>query len=103
MIISPYTGPRTQPQLNLGAHVFDERQNGAVGLQGLGALRDAESAATSMRIWGWLSTASMAASTYHGYKRTGSVGWALGWGILGAIFPVVTPAIAVAQGFGKKK
>jgi hypothetical protein len=45
----------------------------------------------------------MAASAYHGYKRNDSVGWAIVWGGLGAIFPVLTPAIALAQGFGKSK
>lgn len=45
----------------------------------------------------------MAASVYHGYKRNRSVGWALVWGAAGAFFPIVTPAIALAQGFGKRK
>jgi hypothetical protein len=53
--------------------------------------------------WGILATASFAASVYHGYKRNDSVGWAIGWGVLGAIFPVITPTIAVAQGFAKPK
>lgn len=52
--------------------------------------------------WAIASTASMAASAYHGYKRNDSVGWAIGWGILGALFPVITPTIAVAQGYGKR-
>jgi len=47
--------------------------------------------------------ASTGLSAYHGYKRTGSIGWALGWGLLGGLFPVITPAIALAQGFGKRK
>lgn len=50
---------------------------------------------------GVVSTASMAASAYHGYKRNKSVGWALWWGLMGGMFPVITPTIAVAQGFGK--
>ena len=50
---------------------------------------------------GAVSTASMAASAYHGYKRNQSVGWALWWGLMGATFPVITPVIAVAQGFAK--
>jgi len=54
-------------------------------------------------VWAVLGTLSMAASTYHGYKRNNSVGWAIGWGILGAMFPVITPAVAVAEGFGKRK
>lgn len=43
------------------------------------------------------------AATYHGYKRSGSVGWALLWGVLGAAAPLVTNTVAVAQGFGKAK
>lgn len=52
-------------------------------------------------VWGVASTASLALSTYHGYKRNNSLGWALWWGLCGALFPVVTPAIALAQGFAK--
>lgn len=44
---------------------------------------------------------SPVACIYHGYKRNDSVGWALGWGLLGMLFPIVTPTVAVAQGFGK--
>lgn len=47
--------------------------------------------------------ASTVASTYHGYKRNDSIGWALWWGLMGSMFPVVTPTIAYAQGFGEKK
>lgn len=46
-------------------------------------------------------TAISAACAYHGYKRNESVGWAIWWGIAGAAFPVITPVIALAQGFGK--
>lgn len=56
---------------------------------------------TYWTVWGLLSTASMAASAYHGYKRNESVGWALVWGLCGALFPVITPVIAVAQGYGE--
>lgn len=55
-------------------------------------------------IWKALAAASVGVSAYHGYKRhNGSVAWAIGWGFLGGIFPVVTPAIAFAQGLGKVK
>lgn len=54
-------------------------------------------------IAGVLSLTSAAASGYHGYKRNESLGWALWWFLMGSIFPVVTPVIALAQGFGKKK
>lgn len=48
-----------------------------------------------------VSVASAALSAYHGYRRNESVGWAILWGIMGGLAPVITPAIAVAQGFGK--
>lgn len=48
-----------------------------------------------------VSMLSMAASTYHGYKRNKSVGWAIWWGVMGAMFPIITPVIAFAQGYGK--
>ena len=51
-------------------------------------------------VWALLATASMAASAYHGYRRNESIGWALWWGLMGAMFPVITPVIALAQGFG---
>lgn len=49
-----------------------------------------------------VSIVSSAASAYHGYKRNDSVGWAVAWGLLGAAFPVITPVVAVAQGYGKR-
>ena len=49
-----------------------------------------------------LSTISAILSGYHGYKRNNSIGWAIGWFALGGIFPVITPTIAFAQGFGKR-
>lgn len=40
----------------------------------------------------------------HGFKRNNSsVGWAIGWGILGGMFPLITIPIALLQGFGKPK
>lgn len=55
-------------------------------------------------VWGLLSAASVAASAYHGSKRHGgSIGWGIAWGALGGLFPVLTPAIGAAQGYGKCK
>lgn len=46
-----------------------------------------------------LVAASIGISAYHGVKRNnGSVGWGLWWGLMGGLFPVVTPAIAFGQG-----
>ncbi len=50
-----------------------------------------------------IKTALALAYTYHGYKRTGSVAWALGYLIAGKVAPVVTGAVVLAQGFGDKK
>jgi len=63
---------------------------------------DPKTASAVSIVWGLASTASLAASAYHGYKRNQSVGWAIWWGFMGGLFPVITPAIALAQGFGKK-
>jgi len=52
---------------------------------------------------GTLGTVGMAAGAYHGYKRNNSVGWAIGWALLGGMFPVITIPVSLAQGFGKRK
>lgn len=54
-------------------------------------------------VWGVLATASAAASAYHGYKRNDSIGWAIWWFFMGSLFPVITPVVAVAQGFGRRE
>lgn len=51
--------------------------------------------------WAVASTVSSAVSAYHGYKRNDSIGWALWWGLMGSMFPVITPTIALAEGFAK--
>jgi len=51
--------------------------------------------------WYVASVASAAASGFHGYKRNQSVGWAVGWFLLGGLFPIITPVVAVAQGYAK--
>lgn len=48
-----------------------------------------------------LSMTGAAVGTYHGYKRNQSVGWAVAWGALGAIFPIVVVPLAIAQGLGE--
>jgi len=46
--------------------------------------------------------ASAAASAFHGYRRNeGSIGYALLWAGMGLLFPVITPAIAIAEGFAE--
>lgn len=67
-------------------------------------LKNATDRAVAMTyFWVAVDMASGAASAYHGYKRNESVGWAAWWGLMGLSFPIITPAIAFAQGFGKRK
>jgi len=60
---------------------------------------------TGAMVWSVLSTISVGLSAYHGYKRNQNgkhpIAYAALWGVLGGIFPVVTPAVAFAEGFGK--
>ena len=53
--------------------------------------------------YGLLTTAGVAVGAYHGYKRNNSVGWAIGWALLGGAFPFITIPVALAQGIGKRK
>ncbi len=53
--------------------------------------------------WGLVVAVSSAASAWHGYKRNDSVGWALWWGLMGGVAPILTPVIGAAQGWGKRK
>ena len=46
-------------------------------------------------------TAGTALGAYHGYRRTGSLGWAVGWALLGGLFPFITIPVALAQGLGR--
>lgn len=50
-----------------------------------------------------IAVAGTALGAYHGYKRTESLGWAVGWALLGGLFPFITVPVALAQGFGKRE
>lgn len=51
-----------------------------------------------------LTVSSAAVSAYHGTRRNnGSVFWGVVWFALGAVFPVITPIVGVAQGFGQRR
>lgn len=91
-----------------GSSFTDSRRNMAglaslAGLHGFGRLSGLEEVSPTMRgLVLTLSALSAGASAFHGYRRNrGSLGWAIGWGLLGGMFPVITPAVALAQGFGK--
>lgn len=51
-----------------------------------------------------LTLSSAAVSAFHGVRRNGgSIFWGVWWFALGAIFPVITPIVGVAQGYGQCK
>jgi len=83
-------------------------RSGGLDIQHLGqtttTLQQVQSPQTApLRMLLWVVDAvSIGLSAFHGYRRhNGSVGAAVGWGVLGAVFPIITPAVAFAQGFGK--
>lgn len=57
----------------------------------------------SSSIYGLLTVASSAVSGYHGYRRNDSIPWALWWALMGGLFPIITPVIGYAQGWGQRK
>ena len=84
-----------------------------VKMGSMGGFGEAVSLTDSLRVWcddyptlclvhEIASTLGLALGAYHGYKRNNSVGWAIGWGLLGAMFPYITIPVAYAQGFGER-
>ena len=97
----------SHPQVRVITDRFRYGSDVVPGLGGLGGFNDLTPEQQRMlapyivaaRI---VQVVSAAARAYHGYERNnGSIGWALGWGALGAIFPIVTPVVAVVQGYAK--
>ena len=70
-----------------------------IGLAPAGDAYDIVPMSTASRL---IVAASIGLSAFHGYRRNQSVGWAIWWALMGGLFPIVTPAIAFAQGFGKR-
>ncbi len=56
-----------------------------------------------VQLYGLASIAGAGLGAYHGYKRNNSVGWAIGWAVLGGLFPIITIPVSMAQGFGERK
>lgn len=64
------------------------------------------SAAGRVPLWAvaglYAAPVSAAVSAYHGYRRHNSLGGAIGWAVMGGLFPLITPAVGLAQGWGKR-
>lgn len=86
----------------MGRAVMPHLFRGSVTRSGYSGLGASELNVMSS-FWALAAIASSGASAYHGYKRNNSIGWAIAWGLLGGIAPVITPAVAVAQGFGERR
>lgn len=78
------------------------------GIHGFGApattssdLATHASVGTGVYVLAAASTVGAVACTFHGYRRTGSLGWALMWGLCGSLFPFIAAPVALAQGFGE--
>lgn len=76
---------------------------GYIKKMGMGADASASTAVHDLVTSPAVKTASGVALVYHGYKRTGSVVWALLYGLAGRTVPVVAVPVAMAQGFATKK
>jgi hypothetical protein len=101
-------GTYIRPGQSGGTYIYPGSRGGTYirppfAMSGLGA--DAPDAAPSVleQIWPWFSLAGALTGAYHGYKRNQSIGWALGWGILGSMLPIFTIPLSLAQGFGERK
>ncbi len=74
----------------------------AENLDKLVAAKSTDLYKTTMLINNVATLAGMVIGGVHGYRRNNSsIGWAIGWGLLGAVTPFMTTGIAFAQGFTK--
>ena len=73
-------------------------------LRGPWAIATANQPVLPPKVKAVLSLSSAAISAFHGVRRNGgSIFWGVWWFVLGGIFPVITPIVGAAQGFGQCK
>ena len=92
---------RSADSLSLGAYEAAPKAGapemiGDTAMETVSSVSDAIHSSTGRKV-------ASAASLFHGYKRTGSIGIALLYAAAGYVAPVITPVIAVAQGFAKPR
>ncbi len=101
------------PQNRVRANFMNGVKGGmrVLTLGGLGSLGDAEPSdivisqetmRMQMVMMATFASVGLALGAYHGYKRNKSAGWALAWGLAGAVMPVPTVSFAFGQGFALK-
>lgn len=76
---------------------------GRLGQLGRGRLGQVPIDPVHVAIFSVASLTGAATGAYHGYKRNNSIGWAIGWFLLGGLFPIVTIPVSLAQGYGKPR
>lgn len=93
---------RTTPQMPQNL-LTQSIQGASIG--GLGDLVLTDQQVLAWEIGSLISASLFGALAFiHGYRRNNkSVGWGATWGVLGAMFPVVTMPVAMIEGFGAKK
>lgn len=102
-LINPNTSPQLMPgdaSYDAGQKYLAEQQQRQQQMFEAGMSKFGKYAGIAVAV----SAVSAGLSAYHGYKRHhGSVGAAIGWGLLGLLFAPIPPIVALIQGFGKAK
>lgn len=75
-------------------------QTGVTSAMAVGDTADTARAVGQEMMKPWRIAVSVAAA-YHGYRRSRSIGWTMGWMLASTFAPFITIGVAVAQGFGK--
>jgi hypothetical protein len=91
------------PVATLRRHAAQHREMKQRGIKGLGDLVFFDTNHPVETMFRVGTVLSLPLLTYHGYKRTNSLGWALAWGLLGTIVWPITVPVAFAQGFAERK
>ena len=101
-----WTRPSTDESLAALASSSVDMTDPKGGARGAGGSSSPVVAADSLVVpvvWGGLSLVSSVVCAIHGTRRNDSAAWGLAWFVGGAVFPVLMPALAIGQGFGKRK
>lgn len=98
-IIDPWQGP------DATSNVKDEMSTPAMPATATppAASSGFRMSANGMMLSASLSLLSGLVSAVHGWKRDHTPIAVFGWGTLGMMFPIITPAVALAQGYGRRR